>query len=89
MKTSQNDLGLIERYLDNQLDATAASGFLIRLQSDAGFRRDVAAQTTVRDLVRRHHFSRLKQQARELHSHLYHDPFRRSLRLAIEAIFKH
>jgi hypothetical protein len=89
MKTSQSDLELIERYLDNRLDVTDASGFLVRLQSDADFRRDVAAQTTVRDLVRRHHFSRLKQQARELHNRLYHDPFRRSLRLAIESIFKH
>ena len=89
MKTSLTDIELIERYLDDRLDVAEVSGFLVRMQADAEFRRDVNAQTTLRLLVRKHHLSRLKQRAQELHQRLYHDPARRSLRQAIEAIFKY
>lgn len=88
MKTSWNEIALIERYLDDKLSAEEAIVFENRLTSDPAFRIYVTAQTEVRMLARKHHLIRLRNEARRMHYRFYNDPARRPLRLAIEALFK-
>ncbi len=88
MKTSWDELLLIERYLDEQLSDEELETFELRLATDAAFKINVVAQTNVRRLVKKHHLSKLRRQAKLLHTSLYNDPARRRLRQAIEALFK-
>ena len=88
MKTSWNDIALIERYLDEQLDADELRAFDDRLTMDSAFKQNVSAQSHVRQLVRKHFLLRMRKEARELHDQFYNDPTRRPMRLAIDALFK-
>ena len=88
MKTSWNDIALIERYLDHELSESESEVVSNRLVSDSAFRQNVIAQTQVRQLVRRHHLLLQRERVRNWHQRLYNDPARRTMRRAIEAIFK-
>jgi hypothetical protein len=88
MKTSSNDTVLIERYLDQQLSETEKQAFMNRLVTDNAFSQTVAAQTQVRRLVRSHHLLRQRERVKAWHQRLHNDPARRSMRQAIEALFK-
>ncbi|HTF21666.1 MAG TPA: hypothetical protein VK658_26485 [Chryseolinea sp.] len=88
MKTSWDDLELIERYLDGQLSIEEEAPFQGRLQTDAAFKVNVLAQSNVRLLIKKHHLVQLRRRAKVWHARLYNDPARRPLRLAIEALFK-
>ena len=89
MKTSWNDIALIERYLDENLNDEETKSFEDRLACDATFKINVLAQTQVRALVKKHYLIHMRQQAKILHVKLYNDPARRPLRQALEALFKH
>ena len=88
MKTSWNEVELIERYLDHQLSNEEIATFEDRMETDAAFRVSVLAQSYVRRLVKRYYLIQLRKQARILHSRLYNDPARRHMRQAIDALFK-
>jgi hypothetical protein len=88
MKTSWDELILIERYLDDQLSTDERETFEDRLRTDKIFKINVLAQFKVRRVVKKHYLAKLRQQARLLHNRLYNDPARRHLRQAIEALFK-
>ncbi|MEJ1240095.1 hypothetical protein WBG78_18285 [Chryseolinea sp. T2] len=88
MKTSWDELALIERYLDGELSTTELTVFENRLDKEPLLKADVKVQTAVRTLVKRHYVLKMRSQAKELHAHLYNDPARRSMRQAIEALFK-
>ena len=88
MKTSWSDIELIERYLSGQLAAEELTQFEIRLRIDTVLKADVRAQVTVRQLARQHYLLKLRHQVKALHHRLHNDPSRRSLRQAIEALFK-
>lgn len=89
MATSPDDIELIERYLDNGLDLAEASVFAARMKADTRFERSVQAQADVRRLVRIYCIHQRKQQVKLLHDRFYNDPARRTLRLAIDALFQH
>lgn len=89
MATSPNDIELIERYLDKSLDPGEALAFATRMKADTGFARSVREQKDVRRLVRIYCIHRRKQQTKMLHDRFYNDPARRTLRLAIDALFQH
>ena len=88
MKTSWNEVELIERYLDHQLSNEEIATFKDRMETDASFKASARAQSYVRRLVKRYYLIQLRKQARILHSRLYNDPARRQMRQAIEALFK-
>ena len=88
MKTFLNDTSLIERYLDQELSGPERETFMNRLVTDHAFRQTVAAQVQVRRLVRSHHLLRQRECVKAWHQRLHNDPARRSMRLAIEALFK-
>ena len=88
MKISWDELVLIERYLDGELSLTELTVFESRLDKEPLLRADVKAQTIVRQLAKRHYLLKLRGQAKALHGRLYNDPNRRSMRQAIEALFK-
>lgn len=88
MKTSWNELEVIERYLDDRLSADEVAALESRMKTDAAFKANVQAQTCVRRLVKRHYLIQLRKQAIIIHSRLHNDPARRHLRQAIEALFK-
>lgn len=87
MKTSWNDIELIERYLDGLLRGAELIAFQARLEKESALKADIRAQAEVRSLVRRHHILGMRTRAKHLHQLLYNDPARRQLRRAIEALF--
>ncbi|MGC3946724.1 MAG: hypothetical protein QM762_19760 [Chryseolinea sp.] len=87
MKTSQNNIELIERYLGGQLLPEEILAFEQRLQTDLTLSTDVRAQREVHQLARRYHLLKLRHHAKNFHHRLHNDPSRRSLRQAIEALF--
>jgi|GEM_PF-2802963 anti-sigma factor RsiW len=88
MKTSWNDIELIDRYLSGLLAPEEMLVFERRLQVDTVFKADVRAQAVVRKIVREHYLLKLRDQAKSFHRRLHNDPSRRSMRSAIEALFK-
>jgi hypothetical protein len=74
MRTSLNEIKLIEDYLTDQLDVQARLMVEGRIIADNSFRANVNLQRIVYGLLEAYSLSRIKEEAREVHMRLVNGP---------------
>jgi hypothetical protein len=74
MRTSLNEIKLIEKYLAGQLDVQARLIVEGRMIADNDFRINVNVQRMIYTLLERYNLCRIKEEAKELHLRLVNGP---------------
>jgi hypothetical protein len=74
MRTSLNEIKLIEDYLTDQLDVQARLMVEGRIIADNSFRTNVNLQRIVYSLLEAYSLRRIKEEAKEIHMRLVNSP---------------
>jgi hypothetical protein len=87
MRTSLNEIKLIERYLDNTLTRGDHLLFEARMLVGRELRQNVALQRKVYSVVQYHHDVLLKGKFNQLHTELFNDLSRSSIKEEVSRLF--
>jgi hypothetical protein len=87
MRTSLNEIKLIENYLDNTLRGGDRLLFEARMLVSKELRQNVALQRKVYSLVQHHHGVLLRKQFSQLHREVFNDPSRSSIKEEVNRLF--
>ncbi len=87
MRTSLNDIKVIEAYLDGTLTVSDRLLFDAKLLVSKELRRNVALQREVNIIVKRHHHMSVLQEFKCTHERLFHDDRHAELTKEIQSIF--
>jgi hypothetical protein len=87
MRTSLNDIKLIERYLDNTLAGADRLLFEARMLVSKELRQNVALQKKIYSLVEYHHGVLLKDKFNQLYQQLCNDFSRSSIKEEVSRLF--
>ena len=87
MRTSLNEIAIIERYLRCSLTPSEGSIIQQRLQQDFSFRMNVSFQRRVYALVRHYWHRRVRHHAEGVHFNLFNDPLKKSYHDEIYQLF--
>lgn len=87
MRTSLNEIQLIERHILAQVSAEESHSFSLRLACDKVLRLNFIMQQRVYLLLRQYHRRRLKEQAEVVHRRLLKDPAHQRFQKSISNLF--
>jgi hypothetical protein len=88
MRTSLNNLQIIEQYLQGTLSAGDRLVFEARLLINPALRIDLYYQKKTFTLIKMYHRQQLKEELDGLHRKLFNDPTNRDFQQGIDQIFK-
>lgn len=88
MRTSLNEIMLIEKYLKKELPVEEKLIFEARMLTNPSLRINVWLQQRIIGLVRIYHRKKIRQKAAEYHQRYFHDPQRYEYRKQITDLFK-
>ena len=89
MRTSLNDIKMIEAYLCNTLSTGDRLLFESHMLLSKELRQNVASQRKIYAIIQHHYRTTLKQKFNMLHDRLLHDPLREITNQQIIKLFKH
>ena len=87
MRTSLNEIQLIERHIHAQVSAEESHSFSLRLAGDKVLRFNFLMQQRVYQLLRQYHRRRLKEHADVVHRRLLDDPAHQHFQKSISNLF--
>jgi hypothetical protein len=88
MRTSLNDIKVIDDYLLDQLPVASRVAFEARLKHDAMLRLNVFLQQKVYALLKVYHRQKIKQKAEAVHDEIFQGSDHGAFRDSIHKIFK-
>lgn len=88
MTTSQNNTGLIEKYLNGRLSPADRFLFESRLIIDPVLKRDLFFQEKTLRLIKMYHREKLKEELENLHQQMFNNPDKINFRQSIYQLFK-
>jgi len=88
MRTSLNDIALIERYLMKQLSESDARDVNIRLGIDFNFRMHLFLQHKVYTLLRQYFKKQVRARAELVHRNVFDHPSKSLYRQSVYELFK-
>ena len=88
MRTSLNDIALIEGYLGKDLAAAEYAVVQDRLRHDFPFRMNLFLQRKVHALLKRHFRNQIRSHAETVHMKLFNDPSKKQFCETIYQLFE-
>jgi hypothetical protein len=89
MRTSLNDIRLIDNFLSGKLSPEKSLLFHVRLIEDPVLRINLCIQQKVYTLLRTYHRKKLKEEIESFHEKIFSDPLKADLQERILYHFKH
>jgi hypothetical protein len=87
MRTSLNDIKLIDNYLHKTLSPTDQLLFQVRLLINPAFKRNVILQQKLYELIRIYYGQNLKADLEQFHTRMFNDPLKKETRKSILNLF--
>lgn len=89
MRTSLNDIRIIENYLAGKLDPEESLLLQARLLTDPVLKLNVYVQQKVHSILLLYHRQKLIEEIEEVHQRLFGDPGKGNFQRRIFQLFKH
>ena len=89
MRTSLNNIRLIEKFLSGQMASEESMSFHLRLMDDPLLRANLRIQEKIYTLIRLYHRKKLKEEIQSLEHKMFSDPLKARFQESIQYYFKH
>jgi len=89
MKTSLNNIRILERFLTGKMRPKESLSFQVRLVDDPVLKMSLRLQEKIHALVRMYHRKKLKEEIQSVERNMFSDPMRAGFQESIQYYFKH
>ncbi|MBA4056968.1 MAG: hypothetical protein C0490_19795 [Marivirga sp.] len=89
MRTSLNNIRLIEKFLNGQMAPEESMSFHMRLIEDPLLKINLRIQEKIYALIRLYHRKKLKEEIQSVEHKMFSDPLKAGFRESIQYYFKH